>query len=278
LIEYSEVMGNSTQTEERLRLGLRLTPHQTAKARADVLRVVQDNLSLAQEVLGGTAEWSPRQVSLFLGLLNKVIPPAGELWPEPDRDADLRNASVADLKRMLAEVLGEDGMPEDSLASAPAIVEPSRERDRREYFKSYEARHPERREQRKENHRRRKLSLAEVRRRIQARKAGRPAETMPKRVEDEAKRRALARSATKKPWPEVEREIRLAQETKAARRRGRRLALQGERPGVVQPEGAAGRLHSGGPPGVKWRGVRLDCLDTPLGRLVAEATGGQFFE
>ena len=45
-------------------------------------------------------------------------------------DTDLRNASVADLERMLAEALREDGMPDDSRASSPTIPEPSRERDR----------------------------------------------------------------------------------------------------------------------------------------------------
>ena len=110
-------------TKDKLRFGLRLTPRQLARARADVLRTVQDNLSLAREVLEGKAEWSPRQVSLFLGLLNKVIPPAGELWPEPAENTDLRNASVADLERMLAEVLGGDGMAEDSPVSASAVPE-----------------------------------------------------------------------------------------------------------------------------------------------------------
>jgi hypothetical protein len=238
--------------------------------------MVEDNLSLAREVLEGKIKWKTPQTVLFLRLLNKVLPPAVEVQPKPDGDTYLRNASLADLERMLAETLGGDGMPKGDLASAPAVPEPARERDRRAYFKNYERQHPERKKQREEIRRRRQKSLMEVRARVQTRKAAQAVEIMPTRAEDEAKRRALARSATKKQWPEVEREIRLAQETKAARRRSWRLALQGERPGAVEPEGAEGRLRSGGPPGVRWRGVRLDCLDTPLGRLVAEAKGGRF--
>ncbi len=160
-------MRATISTKDKLRLGLRLTPHQLAKAQGDVLRVVQDNLSLAQEVPEGTAEWSPRQVSLFLGLLNKVMPPAVELPPEPEGDTDLRNASVADLERMLAETLNQDGIAGDSAASTPTVPQPTRERDRREYFRTYERQHPERKKQREEIRRRRQKSLTEVRERIQ---------------------------------------------------------------------------------------------------------------
>jgi hypothetical protein len=264
-------MRATISTKDKLRLGLRLTPHQLAKARADVLRVVQDNLSLAQEVLEGEAKWSARQVSLFLGLLNKVIPPAGELWPEPAGNTDLRNASVADLERMLAEVLGGDGMAEDSPVSASAVPEPACTRDRREYFRNYESQHPERKKQREEIRRRRQKSLREVRTRIQARKAGQSVEIMPTRAEDNAKRCGLAWKARRQRWLEAERQIRQAQKRKK-QAAGRGNAGSGQ---SARPQSASAR-----PPSAlaTWRGVRLDRLDTPLTQLVGGVTGGQFFE
>jgi hypothetical protein len=266
-------MASFVQTEERLRLGLRLTPHQTAKARADILRIVQEDLSLARDVLEGKIKWNTPQTVLFLRLLNKVIPPAVEPQPEPEGNTNLPNFSVADLRRMLAETQGEEGTLDDSSATAQAAAEPYCERDRREYFKNYESLHPGRKRQREEGRRRRQKSLAEVRARVQARKAGQAAEIMPTRAEDNAKRCGLAWKARRQRWLEAERQIRQAQKRKGSRHRhaGPRQAASPENAGPRQP----GRPRSAL---VMWRGVRLDRLDTPLTRLVAEATGGQPLE
>ena len=123
--EYCGFMADSTGTEVRLRLGLRLTPHQTAKARADLLRMLQDNLRLAQEVLDGRIKCNSRQTLLFLRLLNKVIPPAVEPQPEPEGNINLPNFSVADLRRMLAETLGEEGTLDDSSATLQQLLSPT---------------------------------------------------------------------------------------------------------------------------------------------------------
>jgi hypothetical protein len=272
-IEYNAVVSYLIQTKERLRLGLRLTPHQTAKARADILRIVQEDLSLAREVLEGKIKWNTPQTVLFLRLLNKVIPPAVEPQPEPGGNTNLPNFSVADLRRMLAETLGGDGMPEGDLASAPAAPEPYRERDRREYYKNYESLHSERKKQREEGRRRRQKSLAEVRARIRARKAREAAEIVPTRAEDDAERRALARRVKKERWQKAEREIRQAQKRKGSRDRhaGPRQAACTEKAGPRQSD----RPRSGL---VVWRGVRLDQWDTPLTHLAVEATGGQPLE
>jgi hypothetical protein len=262
-------MASFVQTEERLRLGLRLTPHQVAKARADVLRIVQDNLSLAREVLEGKTVWTPRQITLFLGILNKVLPAAVEPQPGPEVNNDPPDFSVADLRRMLAEVLGEEEI-DGSSATAPAAPEPYCERDRRDYFKRYESQHPDRKQQREEARRRRQKSLVAVRTRIGARKAGEAAETMPARAEDDAERRALARRAKRQRWHEVERQIRQAQKRNGSWRRNAdpRQSASPENAGPRQSDHSRSAF-------IMWRGVRLDRLDTPLSQLVADATGGQ---
>jgi len=264
-------VSNLIQTEERLRLGLRLTPHQVAKARADLLRMVQDNLSLAREVLEGKIKWNTPQTVLFLRLLNKIIPPAVEPQPEPEGNTDPPNFSVADLRRMLAETLGEEGTLDDSSAIAAAAPEPYRERDRREYFKNYESLHPERKRQREDARRRRQKSLAEVRARIQARKAREAAEIMPTRAEDNAKRCGLAWKARRQRWLEAERQIRQAQKRKK-QTAGRGNSGPGQ---SARPQSASARPKSAL---ATWRGVRLDCLDTPLTQLVADVTGGRPIE
>jgi hypothetical protein len=235
--------------------------------------MVQDNLSLAREVLEGKIKWNTPQTVLFLRLLNKVIPPAVEPWPESEKNTNRPNFSGADLKRMLAETLGEEGTLADSPVAVPAARAPYCERDRREYFKNYESLHPGRKRQREEGRRRRQKSLAEVRARIQARKAGQAAEIMPTRAEDNAKRCGLAWKARRQRWLEAERQIRQAQKRKGSRRR------DADPRQTATPENAGPR-QSDRPRSafIMWRGVRLDRLDTPLTQLMAEATGGQPLE
>jgi hypothetical protein len=235
--------------------------------------MVQDNLSLAREVLEGKIKWNTPQTVLFLRLLNKVIPPAVEPQPEPEGNTNLPNFSVADLRRMLAETLGEEGTLDESSAITAVAPEPYRERDRREYFKNYENLHPGRNRQREEGRRRRQKTLVEVRARIQARKARQAAEIMPTRAEDNAKRCGLAWKARRQRWLEAERQIRQAQERKGSWRR------DADPRQSASPENAGPR-QSNRPRSafIMWRGVRLDRVDTPLTRLVAEATGGQFLE
>jgi hypothetical protein len=242
--------------------------------RHQIARLVERGLADVQAALDGTGEVSPQQAMLFVKLLDKMLPrmrKAPKEEPESEDTSWARSLSVADLKRMLAETLGEEGTLDDSSASAPAAPEPYCERDRREYFKNYESLHPERNRQREEARRRRQKSLAEVRERIQARKARESAEIMPTRAEDNAKRCGLAWQVKKQRWREAERQIRQAQKRKK-QTAGRVIAAPGQ---SAHPQLASARPTSAL---ATWRGVRLDCLDTPLTQLVADVTGGRPIE
>jgi hypothetical protein len=164
--------------------------------RYQIVRLVERGLSDVQAALDGTREVSPQQAAVFVKLLDKVLPRAGkaiETWPESYGTPLFDNLTVADLKRMLAETLGEEGTIDDSSAIVAAAPEPYREQDRREYYLKYEREHPERKKTREEGRHRRQKSLEGVRARIRARKAREAAEIMPTRAEDDAERRALAR-------------------------------------------------------------------------------------
>jgi len=52
----------------------RLTPAESAKIRGQISTFVRDQLTLANEVVVGTREWSPTQARVFSTLLNKVVP------------------------------------------------------------------------------------------------------------------------------------------------------------------------------------------------------------
>jgi hypothetical protein len=248
----------------------RLTPHQLGAIRHQIVRVVERGLSDVQAALDGTGEVSPQQAMLFVKLLDKVLPRTRKAPKEEPETSWVGSLSVADLQRLLAETLGEEDLLDDSSATAQAARAPYCERDRREYFRNYESLHPGRKKQREEGRRRRQKSLAEVRARIQARKARQAAEIMPTRAEDNAKRCGLAWKARRQRWLAAERQIKQAQKRKGSRDRhaGPRQARCPDPRQSDHPRSAF----------VMWRGVRLDRWDTPLTRLVAEATGGQPLE
>jgi hypothetical protein len=242
--------------------------------RYQIVRLVELGLSDVEAALDGTRDVSPQQAVVFLKLLDKVLPRAGkaiERWLESNGTPLIDSLSVADLERMLAETLGEERVLHDSCATARAAPAPYCERDRREYFRNYERQHPERKKQREQIRRRRQKSLIEVRARIQARKAREAAEIMPTRTEDKAKRCGLAWKVKRQRWHEAERRIQQAQKRKK-QTAGRGNAGPGQ---SACPQSASMR-----PPSAlaTWRGVRLDCLHTPLTQLVADVTGGRPIE
>ncbi len=51
-----------------------LSPAQTAHIRGQIAGLMQEHVSIANEVILGTVDWNPTQARVFSALLNKVVP------------------------------------------------------------------------------------------------------------------------------------------------------------------------------------------------------------
>jgi hypothetical protein len=167
---------------------------------------VERGLSDVQAALDGTGEVSPQQAMLFVRLLDKVLPRTRKAPKEEPGTSWVRSLSVADLKRLLAETLGE--APQDPPpVPVPSKAELARERERR-YQREYERRHPELRQRRAAANARRFASTRELGQRIKARKAHEAPPEPWSRAQDDAARSAMRAQVAKEKRRAAEREVR----------------------------------------------------------------------
>jgi len=73
----------------------RLTPGESAKIRGEISSFVKNQLTLANEVVIGTVEWSPTQARVFSTLLNKVVPDLNAAYVQHE----VSSKSLVDLSR-----------------------------------------------------------------------------------------------------------------------------------------------------------------------------------
>jgi hypothetical protein len=178
---------------------------------------VERGLSDAQAVLDGTKKASPQQVALFLRLLAKVLPRTRKAPNEEPATSWVGSLTVADLRRLLAETLGE-APPAPAPAPPPTKAELAAERERK-YQQDYERRHPELRQRRAAANARRYASVKKVAARIRARKATQPPDKPWTREHDGAARSAMRAQVAKEKRREAERQARKTMEIMSAQDR-----------------------------------------------------------
>jgi len=205
----------------------RLSPHQVGAIRYQIVRLVERALADMQAVLDGTKEASPQQAMLFLKLLDKVLPRTRKPPKEEPGTSWVRSLSLADLKRLLAETLGEVP-PAPAPPPAPTKAELAAERSRA-YMREYERRHPELRQRRADANARRYASKKRLGARIKARKALEAPKGPWTREQDDTARSVMRAQVAKEKRREAERQIRRTMEIMSAQDRHRvRYAAGGE--------------------------------------------------
>jgi hypothetical protein len=170
-----------------------------------------------QDVLDGTKEANRQQAALFLRLLDKVLPRTRKAPKEEPERSWVGRLSVADLKRLLAETLGETP-PAPAPPPAPTEAELAAERSRA-YMREYERRHPELRQRRAEANAKRFASTRELGQRIKARKAHEAPPEPWSRAQDDAARSAMRAQVAKEKRRGAERQARRTMEILSAQDR-----------------------------------------------------------